>query len=165
MQGRVPPAQAAALGQPGLERRAPRLPENADLRPAAFRGRDVEGGDGFGDFRRPGVRRHHKDRVIAGVRVCGYVDADHNPLTGRDEVRVQSTAFNRMGESEFAAYFRLAQMRFCDRNIRDLAWVVVRWAEEARPDVICMENVEEFVTWGPVGEDGRPIREFAGMTL
>ncbi|WP_237398977.1 DNA cytosine methyltransferase [Rhodovulum sulfidophilum] len=52
----------------------------------------------------------------------------------------------------------------CDRNIRDLAWVVVRWAEEARPDVICMENVEEFVTWGPVGEDGRPIREFAGMT-
>ncbi|WP_237400190.1 DNA cytosine methyltransferase, partial [Rhodovulum sulfidophilum] len=39
----------------------------------------------------------------------------------------------------------------CDRNIRDLAWVVVRWAEEARPDVICMENVEEFVTWGPVG--------------
>lgn len=52
-----------------------------------------------------------------------------------------------------------------DRNIRDLAWVVVKWAEEARPDVICMENVEEFVTWGPVGEDGRPIREFSGITF
>lgn len=45
-------------------------------------------------------------------RLCGYVDVYHNPLTGRDEVRVQSTAFDRMSESEFAAYFRLAQMRF-----------------------------------------------------
>lgn len=52
-----------------------------------------------------------------------------------------------------------------DRNIRDLAWVVVRWAEETKPDVILMENVEEFVTWGPVGEDGKPIREFSGMTF
>lgn len=52
-----------------------------------------------------------------------------------------------------------------DRNIRDLAWVVVKWAEEARPDVICMENVEEFVTWGPVDDDGQPIRELAGVTF
>ena len=52
-----------------------------------------------------------------------------------------------------------------DRNIRDLAWVVVRWAEEAKPRVIILENVEEFVTWGPVGEDGQPIREFAGVTF
>lgn len=52
-----------------------------------------------------------------------------------------------------------------DRNIRDLAWVVVRWAEFAKPNVICMENVEEFVTWGPVDNDGQPIREFAGQTF
>ncbi|WP_333826903.1 DNA cytosine methyltransferase [Pararhodobacter sp.] len=51
-----------------------------------------------------------------------------------------------------------------DRNIRDLAWVVVDWAEKVKPDVICMENVEEFVTWGPVGEDGQPIKELAGLT-
>ncbi|ANH49072.1 DNA cytosine methyltransferase [Tritonibacter mobilis] len=51
-----------------------------------------------------------------------------------------------------------------DRNDRDLAWVVVKWAEDVKPAVICMENVEEFVTWGPVGEDGQPIKEFAGMT-
>lgn len=52
-----------------------------------------------------------------------------------------------------------------DRNTRDLAWVVTRWAEEARPQVICVENVEEFTTWGPVGEDGQPIKEFAGITF
>ncbi|MDK8874722.1 DNA cytosine methyltransferase [Paracoccus sp. SSJ] len=52
-----------------------------------------------------------------------------------------------------------------DRNIRDLAWVVVKWAEFAKPDVICMENVEEFVTWGPVDDDGQPIKELAGVTF
>ena len=45
-------------------------------------------------------------------RLCGYVDVYHNPLTGRDEVRVQSTAFDKMHESEFAAYFKLAQAKF-----------------------------------------------------
>jgi hypothetical protein len=54
-------------------------------------------------------------------RLCGYVDLYHNPLTGRDEVRVQSIAFNKMPESEFAAYFRLAQMKFIDRMGFD-AW-------------------------------------------
>ncbi len=45
-------------------------------------------------------------------RLCGYVDFYHNPLTGREEIRVQSTAFDKMGESEFAHFFRLAQAKF-----------------------------------------------------
>ncbi|MBR9651882.1 DNA cytosine methyltransferase [Thalassovita aquimarina] len=52
-----------------------------------------------------------------------------------------------------------------DRNIRDLAWIIVRWARFVKPDVILMENVEEFRTWGPVGEDGQPIKELAGLTF
>mgnify|MGYP000311205010 FL=1 len=52
-----------------------------------------------------------------------------------------------------------------DRNIRDLAWVVVRWAEEAKPDVIILENVEEFRTWGPLYDDGSPIVELRGHTF
>lgn len=52
-----------------------------------------------------------------------------------------------------------------DRNIRDLAWVVVRWAEEVKPDVIILENVEEFRTWGPLYEDGKPIIELRGHTF
>jgi hypothetical protein len=56
----------------------------------------------------PTSRHLHEDLK----RLCGYVDVYHNPLTGRDEVRVQSTKFDAMSESEFAAYFRLAQMKF-----------------------------------------------------
>jgi DNA (cytosine-5)-methyltransferase 1 len=36
------------------------------------------------------------------------------------------------------------------RNIRDLAWIVVLWAERVRPRIICLENVEEFQDWGPL---------------
>lgn len=42
------------------------------------------------------------------------------------------------------------------QHIRDLAWVVVRWAEEVRPRLITLENVEEFQTWGPLDAHGQP---------
>lgn len=51
------------------------------------------------------------------------------------------------------------------RSIRDLAWVVVLWAKRARPEVIILENVEEFRDWGPVSEDGRPCAERKGETF
>lgn len=43
-----------------------------------------------------------------------------------------------------------------EKRIRGLAWVALRWAATKRPRVIMLENVEEFVTWGPVvrHEDG-----------
>jgi DNA (cytosine-5)-methyltransferase 1 len=52
-----------------------------------------------------------------------------------------------------------------DRNIRDLAWVIVRWMEEVKPDVVAMENVEEFRTWGPIDNEGQPIPQFIGQTF
>lgn len=50
-----------------------------------------------------------------------------------------------------------------DRKIRGLAWVVLRWAAKVRPDVIMLENVPEFVTWGPVRR-GKPVKSKAGRT-
>lgn len=52
-----------------------------------------------------------------------------------------------------------------DCNIRSLAWVAVRWANDVRPDVIILENVEEFQTWGPLDDNGMPIKDKAGMTF
>lgn len=51
------------------------------------------------------------------------------------------------------------------RNIRDLAWVVVRWAKQVRPRVIILENVEEFRDWGPLTEDGKPCPARKGQTF
>lgn len=50
-------------------------------------------------------------------------------------------------------------------RIRSLAWVVVRWAKAVRPRVICLENVEEFESWGPLSSDGRPDPKRAGRTF
>jgi DNA (cytosine-5)-methyltransferase 1 len=55
------------------------------------------------------------------------------------------------------------------KRIRSLAWVIIRWAREVGPTRIRMENVEEFLDWGPVmakrdergrvvhGKDGKPV--------
>lgn len=51
------------------------------------------------------------------------------------------------------------------KKIRSLAWVVVKWARAVRPRVICLENVEEFQTWGPLGADDRPCPERKGRTF
>lgn len=51
-----------------------------------------------------------------------------------------------------------------DRNIRGLAWIVLRWAALVRPKVIMLENVEEFQTWGPVRK-GKPMKSKAGQTF
>lgn len=50
-----------------------------------------------------------------------------------------------------------------DKNIRGLAWVVLRWAGLVRPDVIMLENVPEFVTWCPVRK-GKPVKKKKGET-
>jgi DNA (cytosine-5)-methyltransferase 1 len=52
-----------------------------------------------------------------------------------------------------------------EKRIRDLAWVVVRWARQVKPRIIMLENVEEFATWGPLADDGRPCPDRKGRTF
>lgn len=51
------------------------------------------------------------------------------------------------------------------KKIRSLAWVVIKWAKTVRPRIICLENVEEFQTWGPLSDDGRPCPLRKGQTF
>lgn len=55
------------------------------------------------------------------------------------------------------------------KEIRGLAWIVVRWALAKKPRVVMLENVEEFKTWGPLitAEDGteHPDPARAGETF
>ena len=52
-----------------------------------------------------------------------------------------------------------------DKNIRGLAWVALRWAGLVRPEVIMLENVEEFKTWGPLNRRHHPVRSKKGKTF
>jgi len=51
------------------------------------------------------------------------------------------------------------------KKIRSLAWVVIKWARLVRPRVIMLENVEEFVTWGPLGHNHQPCPARKGQTF
>lgn len=42
------------------------------------------------------------------------------------------------------------------KNIRDLAWVVVSWAKQVSPRLIMLENVEEFADWSPLRQRRAP---------
>lgn len=56
-----------------------------------------------------------------------------------------------------------------EKKIRGLAWVALRWAATANPRVIMLENVEEFLTWGPLvegpGGELRPCPKRSGRTF
>ncbi len=58
-----------------------------------------------------------------------------------------------------------------EKHIRDLAWIVPHWAERlikatpngsGAPQVIMLENVEEFRQWGPLDAEGKPIASRKG---
>lgn len=48
------------------------------------------------------------------------------------------------------------------KGIRILPWAVFKHAKAIKPDVIIMENVEEIQQWGPLDDNGKPIKERAG---
>lgn len=48
------------------------------------------------------------------------------------------------------------------KNIRALAEVIVDWARAKTPRMIFVENVAEFTTWGPLDDEGHPIKARAG---
>lgn len=49
-----------------------------------------------------------------------------------------------------------------DADSRTLAEHLFRYIEELKPDYIQIENVEEFMSWGDVDENGRPISRDKG---
>lgn len=43
------------------------------------------------------------------------------------------------------------------------AWDIMPWIEHHRPSFVVIENVTEWLDWGPVGRDGRPLKKGKGQ--
>lgn len=52
-----------------------------------------------------------------------------------------------------------------EKKIRGLAWVTLKWAAFQKPRCIALENVEEFQDWGPLDDDGKPLKAHKGRTF
>lgn len=50
-------------------------------------------------------------------------------------------------------------------QLRASSWNVLRWLELLDVKAILIENVPEYRNWGPIGENGRPIKERKGETF
>jgi DNA (cytosine-5)-methyltransferase 1 len=52
----------------------------------------------------------------------------------------------------------------CEQQ-RAPAWIILHWLENIRVKRLIVENVPEFQNWGPLGDDGKPIKEAKGETF
>lgn len=48
---------------------------------------------------------------------------------------------------------------------RASGWHVIRWAEQLRPRVVLVENVCDWLSWGPLGTNGKPLKTRKGETF
>ncbi len=101
--------------------------------------------------RSPDVAINH-DPVAIAMHAVNHPDTLHltNDIWGVDPMTVMpGRRVGALWASPDCKHFSKAKGgKPLDRNIRDLAWVVVDWAEKRKPDLIFVENVEEFQTWG-----------------
>ena len=52
----------------------------------------------------------------------------------------------------------------CEQQ-RAPAWIIPYWLENLKVKRVIIENVPEFQNWGPLDDDGRPIKESKGETF
>lgn len=111
---------------------------------------------------------NHWDVAIA-THSANHPDAEHL-CTGIDAVdprkAVPGGRLDLLWASPECQHFSVARggKPVSDQN-RASAWLVLRWAELLYIDTILIENVKEFVTWGPVGVNGRPLKSKRGDTF
>lgn len=55
--------------------------------------------------------------------------------------------------------------RPCSDQSRASAWLILKWLQELYIDRVIIENVPEFIQWGPIGANGRPIEARKGETF
>ncbi|MGR7688962.1 DNA cytosine methyltransferase [Klebsiella aerogenes] len=118
---------------------------------------------------------NHDENAIA-MHKANHPDTLHYCESVFDVDPVAATGGNPVGLAWFSPdcrHFSKAKgAKPVKKEIRGLAWVVIRWALAKRPRVMMLENVEEFKTWGPLLEDemrpdpartGETFAAFVGM--
>lgn len=112
---------------------------------------------------------NHDENAIA-MHKTNHPDTLHYCESVFDVDPVAATGGNSVGLAWFSPdcrHFSKAKgAKPVQKEIRGLAWIVIRWALAKRPRVMMLENVEEFKTWGPLlADEMRPDPARAGETF
>ena len=122
--------------------------------------------------REPNVAVNHDEEAII-MHLANHPDTEHYCESVYDVDPIETcctvNGFQRPGlvwaSPDCTHFSRAKGDRPRSKEIRSLAWTVVYWAETAQPDVIILENVPEFQTWGPLDDEGKPIKSRKGETF
>ncbi|MBA7800770.1 DNA cytosine methyltransferase [Citrobacter freundii] len=112
---------------------------------------------------------NHDENAIA-MHKTNHPDTLHYCESVFDVDPVAATGGNPVGLAWFSPdcrHFSKAKgAKPVKKEIRGLAWIVLRWALVKRPRVMMLENVEEFKTWGPLlADEMRPDPARTGETF
>ncbi|MCG7567089.1 DNA cytosine methyltransferase [Pseudoalteromonas sp. CnMc7-15] len=119
------------------------------------------GGGGASTGMELGLNRHvdiaiNHDPAAIDMHKVNHPETKHYCESVWDVDPIEACAGRPVGLGWFSPdckHFSKAKgSRPVDKSIRGLAWVVVRWAALVPMRVFMLENVEEFLTWGPVVE-------------
>lgn len=119
--------------------------------------------------RDPDIAINHDAEAIA-MHEANHPTTKHYPENVWEVDPVAACRGRRVGLAWFSpdcTHFSKAKgAKPVSRKIRALAWVAYRWARAVRPRIIALENVEEFLGWGPVlRATGRPCPARKGQTF
>ncbi|EKO3922813.1 DNA cytosine methyltransferase [Vibrio metschnikovii] len=136
------------------------------------------GGGGASTGMELGLNRHvdiaiNHDPEAIDMHKMNHPETKHYCESVWDVEPVEACAGRPVGLAWFSPdckHFSKAKgNRPVDKNIRGLAWVAIRWAALVPVRIIMLENVEEFMTWGPVVEvepgKFKPCSERKGETF
>ena len=110
------------------------------------------------------IRMHEENHPYCKHHHCDVWEVDPREAVGGLPIAV-------LWASPDCTYFSKARngKPFRDRHFtqrrRALATVVTRWAKATQPEVIMLENVEEFAKWGPLDDDGLPDKTKRGQSF
>lgn len=70
-----------------------------------------------------------------------------------------------LASPECVHFSRARGGRPCSEQSRSSGWHILRWIELLHVDNILLENVPDFLSWGPVMKTGRPLKSRKGETF
>ncbi|HBI70697.1 MAG TPA: DNA cytosine methyltransferase [Massilia sp.] len=118
--------------------------------------------------REPDIAINHDDEALC-MHAANHPTTAHYP---EDVFLINPTKVtgNRpVGAAWFSPtcthFSRAKGFNILNQKTRGLAWVVLKWGVQLSPRAMYLENVKEFVTWGPLDSNGRPIKALAGRTF
>lgn len=119
-------------------------------------------------YREPDVAVNH-DAIAIAVHRANHPDTEHFQTDVFEVDPIAATRGRPVGllwmSPDCRHHSKAKGSAPRSKRIRGLAWVGVRWALLTAPRVIELENVEEFIKWGPLDDSGKAIKDRVGETF